>query len=471
VTNVHADWLELAATRLGLAQSIPVEEGPTHFPYNPLLEPTVIDLVYIPEELSLRVHHHICPDIRGTSDHTPLLSELPTPDFEFTKYKCYIKPDTPAYTSWIKDMSAVLAALGDKPPPGTPVEIDDVVQAMSAIFSKVWDTHADFVDVTRNSKKWWNGSCAKALAMYQTSRLQEDWAEFHYTTWVAKCIFFNHRIQDIAVKKARPWDLASWVKQCQLPSYEAISFRGQPCNNMDSLWGALDGTYNTANGRPVDLGILDTVPSLPVREWMPFSMLELTQALHACSSTSAPGPDHVTWGMLKTLAANPHIASLFLGLVEVCIQLGHWPAHFKESLLVIIPKPGKLSYSTPKSFHPIVLLNMLGKLVEKMLSHHMQYDGVQHGAFQPNQFGGISQCSTEDAGVFLTHLIRAGWAKKLKTSIMAFDIVQFFPSLNHDMLMVVIQKAGFPLVLGNFFRPYLTGHKTMYKWDNSVSGC
>jgi len=198
--------------------------------------------------------------------------------------------------------------------------------------------------------------------------------------------------------------------------------------------------------------------------------LELSQALHACSSTSAPGPDHVTWGMLKHLSANPRIAALFLGVAEACIQVGHWPAHFKESLSVIIPKPGKPSYATPKSFCPIVLLNTLGKLVEKMLSRRMQYDGVQHGAFQPNQFGGISQRSTEDAGVFLTHLIRAGWAKKLKTSVVAFDIAQFFPSLNHDVLMVVIQKAGFPPVLGNFFRSYLTGRKTMYKWDDSVSG-
>jgi len=353
-----------------------VEEGPTHFPYNPLFKPTVINLVYIPEELLLRAHHHIHPDIRGMSDHAPLLSKLPTPDFKLMKYKSYIKPDTPAYTSWIKDVSEVLAILGDSVPPGSPEEIDEVVQTMSMIFSKVWDTHADSVDVTHNSKEWWNGSCTKALATYQSSRLQEDWAEFCHTTRVAKQSFFNCQIQDISVKKARPWDLVSWVKQCQLPSYEAISFRGQPCNDMDSLWGALNGTYNTANGRPVDLSILDAVPSLPIWEWKLFSMLELTQALHVCSSTLAPGPDHVTWGMLKTLVANPCIASLFLGLAEACIQLSHWLTQFKESLSVIIPKPGKPSYSTPKSFQPIVLLNTLGKLVEKMLSCCMQYNRV-----------------------------------------------------------------------------------------------
>ena len=96
---------------------MPVVEGPTHFLYNTQLKPTVIDLVFILTEFSLRVRHHICPDIRGMSDHTPLLSELPILDFEVTKYKCYLKLDTLEYTSWMKEVSEVLAMLGDAPPP------------------------------------------------------------------------------------------------------------------------------------------------------------------------------------------------------------------------------------------------------------------------------------------------------------------------------------------------------------------
>jgi hypothetical protein len=34
--------------------------------------------------------------------------------------------------------------------------------------------------------------------------------------------------------------------------------------------------------------------------------------------------------------------------------------------LVIIPKPNKPSYSTPNPFRPIVPLNTIGKLTEKM---------------------------------------------------------------------------------------------------------
>ena len=111
-----------------------------------------------------------------------------------------------------------------------------------------------------------------------------------------------------------------------------------------------------------------------------------------------------------------------LTLADACLRVGYWPRHFKESVSVIIPKPGKPSYSTPKSFRPIVLLNTLGKLIEKMISTRLQFDGVKFGVFHPNQFGGIRQRSTEDAGLFLTHLVRTGWAQGLRTSVVAFDI-------------------------------------------------
>ena len=82
-----------------------------------------------------------------------------------------------------------------------------------------------------------------------------------------------------------------------------------------------------------------------------------------------------------------------------------------------------------------MLLNSLGKLVEKMLACRLQFNGVAHDVFHPNQFGGITQRSTEDTGVFLTHLVQVGWAKGLTTSVVAFDIAQFFPSINHSVLL------------------------------------
>jgi len=62
-----------------------------------------------------------------------------------------------------------------------------------------------------------------------------------------------------------------------------------------------------------------------------------------------------------------------------------------------------------------------------MLSNHTQHDMIAYNLVDLNQFGGIRQWSTEDAGLYLTHLVPTEWAQGLKASIIAFDITQFFP--------------------------------------------
>ncbi len=136
---------------------------------------------------------------------------------------------------------------------------------------------------------------------------------------------------------------------------------------------------------------------------------------------------------------------------------------------MVIPKPGKPSYSTPKAFRPIVLLNTLGKLIEKMIANRCQFDMIDLDLVHPNQFGGVRQRSTEDAGAYLTHLVRAGWARGLKTSVIAFDIAQFFPSLNHEFLLAAMRKQGFSPGVIWFFESYLVRRFTSYCWNNFKS--
>ena len=95
-----------------------------------------------------------------------------------------------------------------------------------------------------------------------------------------------------------------------------------------------------------------------------------------------------------------------------------------------------------------------------MIAKRLQFDAVKYGILYPNQLGGVAQWSTEDAGVFLTHLVRAGWAKGLKTSVVAFDIAQFFPSLNHSMLTLILRHFGFPDCIVDFFSDYLISRST-----------
>jgi len=160
-----------------------------------------------------------------------------------------------------------------------------------------------------------------------------------------------------------------------------------------------------------------------------------------CSSSSAPEPDHISWRHLKSLISYNTYLERLVHITNTYINLKYWPSHFKSANTVVIPKPNKVLHNTPSSFWPIVLLNTTGKLVEKIISNWLQFHISANGFLDPNQLGGIRQRSTTDAGIYLTHLICAGWIKQCHTSVIVFDIAQFFPSLNHDFLSTCLKKA------------------------------
>ena len=74
-----------------------------------------------------------------------------------------------------------------------------------------------------------------------------------------------------------------------------------------------------------------------------------------------------------------------------------------------------------------------------------------------------------DVGVALTHIICSGWAKNLTTSTLAFNIAQFFPSLNHQLLPLILDKARLDRKISTFFKNYLVERKTKYLWNNFIS--
>ena len=74
-----------------------------------------------------------------------------------------------------------------------------------------------------------------------------------------------------------------------------------------------------------------------------------------------------------------------------------------------------------------------------------------------------------DIGMALTHIIHSDWVKNLSSSTLVFNIAQFFPSLNHCILILILKKAGFDNHVVNFFANYLISRKTNYFWNNFTS--
>jgi len=174
-------------------------------------------------------------------------------------------------------------------------------------------------------------------------------------------------------------------------------------------------------------------------------------------------------GHLKTILKDDGCLSNIISITNTCIDLGFWPSHFKRFMMVVIPKPNKQSYDFPKLFRPIILLNILGKLIEKVIGERLQFLTVSNNFIHPSQLGGLKFKSTTDMGMALTHIIQSGWIKNFSTSTLTFDIMQFFPSLNHCLLTLILKKAEFNNCIVSFFANYLVDRKTNYFWNSFTS--
>jgi len=197
----------------------------------------------------------------------------------------------------------------------------------------------------------------------------------------------------------------NWVNKKKLPAIKTIKYNDQQCLDINNLWCALHSTFNMANNRQVDITILDKINDKFIVPWPEFSREEFKFVLSSCNNSSTPGPDKLSWNHLKIIFEDNECLDIFVQIANACINLGYWLLHFKISTMIVISKPNKKSYDSSKSFRPIVLLNTMGKLIEKVIRERLQFNIVSNNFIYPSQLGGLKFKLTVDASVALIHTI------------------------------------------------------------------
>ena len=118
---------------------------------------------------------------------------------------------------------------------------------------------------------------------------------------------------------------------------------------------------------------------------------------------------------------------------------------------------------------PIALLSTLGKLFTKILTKHLQFDGVTHDLFHPGQFSGISKHATTDVSIILMDIITSNRDRGLHTTILALNIAQFFPLMDHQVIATLLCKLSFNGKILSFISNFLHECSTTYLWDGLAS--
>ena len=169
----------------------------------------------------------------------------------------------------------------------------------------------------------------------------------------------------------------------------------------------------------------------PVAKFNHIPRDQIKQQLARLKPYKAPGPDSIP-NIILTRCAN--------------ILTDPW----RLSTTVVLGKPGKPHYDTPKVYRLIALLNTMSKVLTVLMAELMTYFTETHQLLLAHHFGGRPGRATSDVVHLLVHRIKDAWRKQQVTAVLFLDIEGAFPNAVTNRLLHSMKKRWLPEKLITF---------------------
>ena len=208
-------------------------------------------------------------------------------------------------------------------------------------------------------------------------------------------------------------------------------------------------------------------PHPTTRDFIDITRDEVDHAIRSTLNMSAPGPSGVSYRAIKWAwgVALEEIHFVLKWSLSLSIHHQQW----KSAMTVVIPKPNKPSYSNPRAYRPIQLLDCFGKLLKKIVTKRITFNVGKYELVPFEQFSGRSAASCTDAGLSLVHDIELAWKHGKVASFLAIDIKGFFDNINHRHMVKILWEAGFPLPVVCWVESFLSNRSASIRLDDFSS--
>lgn len=138
---------------------------------------------------------------------------------------------------------------------------------------------------------------------------------------------------------------------------------------------------------------------------------EVVKTVLALGRRTAAGPDGITVSVLQTILCD--IVDVLVHVINLCIDTGVCPDHFKRAVITPVHKTGDVQVSS--NYRPISLISNLSKVFEKIIKSRICKFLEKHKILHNNQFGFRSGRSADDALEYVTNLIYKNLDKERPT--------------------------------------------------------
>ncbi|XP_076385624.1 uncharacterized protein LOC143264063 [Megachile rotundata] len=195
---------------------------------------------------------------------------------------------------------------------------------------------------------------------------------------------------------------------------------------------------------------------LPRSDGVEVTVEDLVRAVRRVKARStAPGPDGVPSRVLSLVL--PHLGQRVARLFTACLREGTFPGIWKRGRLVLLRKAGRPE-DEPSSYRPIVLLDEIGKLFERVIAERLvaHLSGVGPD-LAPCQFGFRKERSTVDAVRRVRAIAEAATSRGGLAIAVSLDIVNAFNSLPYWAIEEGLVIHCVPGELRDIVSDYLRG--------------
>ena len=181
---------------------------------------------------------------------------------------------------------------------------------------------------------------------------------------------------------------------------------------------------------------------------------------------NAPGHTNINKMVLTNLPDDA--ISILSKLLNISLSSGLFPQAFKTAKIKLIPKPNKNS-TIPSNYRPISLLEVPGKIYEKILNKRLLTHLETNNLLPPNQHGFRKHRSTDTALAVTTEIISDALANKNQCCLVLRDVSKAFDKVWHNGLRYKLHHLNIPSDFTRILSNYLE-NRTAYIALNNHDG-